>query len=122
MKPYKLKDVLNKKALEKQENLDLILKLNSFHWNKLRELLITTTEPFVDVKNLGVFYRKIPQTLNYIKNIKIALEKKQDDDVRKNMLDSLAHLEVVYKKIILEKERLKTKKRLKNEFNSGLEK
>ena len=122
MKPYKLKEVLNKRALDKQENLDLILKLNSFHWNKFREFLSNTTEPFVDIKGLGVFYRKFPQTLDKIQNIETVLNKKHDITYREELLNTLNHLKVVYERLSLEKENVKNKKRLKNEFNSSLEK
>lgn len=100
MNPLKVKDLLNKKAIEEKENLDLLLKINSFHWSKVRELLSTSDESMIDIRHFGTFFRKKDKTLNLLEKYKKFLNHKNTKEIYKeNLIKDIELLEKALKKV-----------------------
>lgn len=88
MTPKKVKYILPDVALENQEDLALLQKLNSFYWDKIRETLSNTYHNRVNIINLGVFRRKHKNVDKKIKKV-TSLIKAFKNKNRQVIVDSL---------------------------------
>lgn len=69
MCPKKVRVILQEVALDHKEDLSLLQKLNSYYWDRIREILGSTEYSAVRVLNLGDFERKEWAIDGYIEKI-----------------------------------------------------
>ena len=121
MNPIKVRTILPTIAVEHKEDLELLQRLNSSYWDKIRLTLSTTNEGVVEVINLGRFYRKYNYLLtlkrrliNYIAKINISIAGKtqaeQDLIYVNNAIDFVEE----------EKTRRSIKKTIKDEYKRSV--
>lgn len=125
MNPKKVKNLLVPLSLEMKEDIVLLQKLNSFYWNKVREVLSTTEEVNVEILNLGQFTRKhwkLERMINKYKGLYEVIKDTGRTQMITKVSDDIVKLSRMKEAYDLELIRKQDKKRIRHEYNKNMEK
>lgn len=125
MNPKKVKNLILPLSLEMKEDIVLLQKLNSFYWNRVREILSTTEEVNVEILNLGQFTRKhwnLERMLNKYKGLYEAIKDTGRTQMIVNVSNDIVKFTNMKAAYDLELGRKQDKKRLKDEYSKNMEK
>ena len=121
MNPVKVRTILPTIAVEHKEDLELLQRLNTFYWDKIRTTLSTTDEAVVEVLGLGKFFRKYSSLVNLKNRLLNYIQKPRLNEVTKTSVQKdIDHINKSIEFIHKENQRKSLKKSIKDEYKKNM--